>query len=106
MIELDLLRIEYGEEDWWKQPLPVARSTWKFELGKDLVPSEQIPMLPTRMRQLHSWYKIQNSAQFGARYFDEDLHKGENIVWVGFEQFYHSYQQATLDVSILTLWTM
>jgi len=58
MTELELLQIEYGE-DWWKQPLPLPPIIWKFELGKDLVAPEQIPKLPTRMRQLHSWYKMQ-----------------------------------------------
>jgi len=42
MTELDLLRIEYGE-DWWKQPLPLAPITWQFALGKDLLPPETNP---------------------------------------------------------------
>ena len=105
MTELDLLRIEYGE-DWWKQPLPLAPVTWQFALGKDLLLPKQTRMLPTRMRQLHTWYKMQNGKLFGARYLDEDLHKVGDIVWVEFEHLYHFYQQAALDVSIMTLWTM
>ena len=105
MTELELLQIEYGE-DWWKQPLPLPPIIWKFELGKDLVAPEQIPKLPTRMRQLHSWYKMQKSKLFGASYLDEDLHKGEGRVWVDFEHLYHFYQQGALDVSIMTLWTV
>ncbi|KAG2534049.1 hypothetical protein PVAP13_9NG227722, partial [Panicum virgatum] len=105
MTELELLQIEYGE-DWWKQPLPLPPITWQFELGKDLVAPEQIPKLPTRMRQLHSWYKMQKSKLFGASYLDEDLHKGEGRVWVDFEHLYHFYQQVALDVSIMTLWTV
>ena len=58
MTELELLQIEYGD-DWWKQPLPLPPITWQFEMGNDLVAPEQIPKLPTRMRQLHSWYKMQ-----------------------------------------------
>ncbi|KAG2582963.1 hypothetical protein PVAP13_6KG145212 [Panicum virgatum] len=65
MTELELLQIEYGE-DWWKQPLPLPPITWKFELGKDLVAPEQIPKLPTRMRRLHSWYKMQKK-RIGSR---------------------------------------
>ncbi|KAG2584011.1 hypothetical protein PVAP13_6KG256506 [Panicum virgatum] len=91
MTELELLQIEYGE-DWWKQPLSLPPITWKFELGKDLVAPEQIPKLPTRMRQLHSWYKMQKGKLFGASYLDEDLHKGEG--------------RGALDVSIMTLWTV
>ncbi|KAG2562468.1 hypothetical protein PVAP13_8KG074601 [Panicum virgatum] len=105
MTELELLQIEYGE-DWWKQPLPLPPIIWKFELGKDLVAPEQILKLPTRMRQLHSWYKMQKSKLFGASYLDEDLHKGEGRVWVDFEHLYHFYQQGALDVSIMTLWTV
>jgi len=52
----------------------------QFKMGKDLVEMEQIPMLPTRMRQLHSWYKKKKGVMFGVRYLDEGLRKGENIV--------------------------
>jgi hypothetical protein len=79
MIEEELLVIEHGEER-YKQPVLVAPIVWKFELGKDLVDLAQILMLPTTMRQLHSWYKTQKGAIFGARYFDKHLHKVENIV--------------------------
>jgi hypothetical protein len=75
-------------------------------MGKDLVAPKQIPKLPTRMRQLHSWYKMQKGKLFGASYLDEDLHKGEGRVWVDFEHLYHFYQQVALDVSIMTLWTV
>jgi len=70
------------------------------------VEREKIPMVPTRMRQLRSWYKTQKGAMFGVRYLDEDLHKEENIVWVKFKYLYHFYQKATLEVSTMSLWTM
>ena len=59
-------------------------------IGERSATLEQIRMLPTRMRQLHTWYKMQNGKLFGARYLDEDLHKGGDIVRVEFEHLYLS----------------
>jgi hypothetical protein len=37
---------------------------WPFRLGYDLVHPEQVPVLSTRLRQLHQWYKSQDSEMF------------------------------------------
>ena len=79
---------------------------WKFRLGYNLVELEQVPLLTTRMRQLHQWYKSQKGAMFGARYKQEHFHKGEGILWVKFEYLYEFYQKSSVDVHILALWCL
>jgi hypothetical protein len=59
-----------------------------------------------RLRQLHQWYKSQDSEMFGARYKQEHFHKGSSILWVKFEYLYEFYQLSTLDAHILALWCL
>ena len=41
-----------------KMPTTVfdERAVWRWEFGKSLLPPDDIEQLPTRMRNLHSWY--------------------------------------------------
>jgi hypothetical protein len=100
LIEEDLKKIEEGHGI---APPPLLRP---FRLENDLVHPEQVPTLPTRLRQLHQWYKSQDSESFGARYKHEHFHKGASILWVRFEYLYEFYTQSALDVHILALWCL
>jgi hypothetical protein len=86
LAEEDLKKIEEGPGI-APPPLP-----WPFRLGNDLVHPEQVPALPTRLRQLHQLYKSQDSESFRARYKQEHFHKGLGILWVRFEYLYEFYQ--------------
>ena len=103
--EEELLVIEYGE-DWWKQPLLVALLHCNVKLGKIWWSQNKSWCYPREWDSCILGTRHKKGVMFGVRYLDEGLRKGENIVWVKFKYLYHFYQKATLEVSIMSLWTM
>ena len=88
------------------QSAPLA---YKFELGKDLVDRKELRNLPTRVRDLHDWYKrLSNvgTTMFEARVPPEIYHTGEDTLWVDLEYLFNFFQKRDLDVQILSLWFM
>jgi len=42
----------------------------------------------------------------GAKITDEDFFRGEDIIWIDWEEIYQLYRQDSLDISIVTLWLL
>jgi len=88
--------------------LPKAEVAWTYKPGEDLVRPDQIPHLPTRMRQLHEWYKTQTGNMIGVFFKSSDIFKteGSATYWVEFSSLFELYQKQALDVSIMGLFTL
>ena len=70
---------------------------------------ELIPMLPTRMRELHAWYlkaSATKDVMFCARVQDRHFHRGMDDIWIEFENLYDLYHQDALDKSLLNVFCM
>ncbi|OEL30634.1 hypothetical protein BAE44_0008347 [Dichanthelium oligosanthes] len=71
--------------------------------------TKELHSLPTRMKQLHNWYKQQaklRAAMFGVRVPREIYHMDPDIMWVDFECLFTLFQKRDLDVQMLSLWTI
>jgi hypothetical protein len=54
-----------------------------------------------------NWYKGQLSVQFGARILDKQLYRGkDDSLWIQLKALSQFYQKLTLDIHIMSLWTM
>jgi hypothetical protein len=81
----------------------VAR--WKYKFRKSLVPPEVVLVLPTQMCRLHDYYMLvssRNDCMLGARIKDEDYFRGENVMWLYFEELYQLYHQDALNISFIS----
>ena len=88
--------------------LPKAKLAWTYKPGEDLVRPDQIPNLPTRMRQLYEWYKRQSGIMFGVVFKSRDIYQSEatGTYWIEFSSLFELYQRQALDVSIMGLFTL
>ena len=87
--------------------LGVAR--WKYEFRKSLVTREIVPELPMQMRRLHDYYMLVSSGgdfMLGVKIKDEDYFRGEDVIWLHFEELYQLYHQDALDISFLSTWLL
>ena len=80
-----------------------------FKLGEPLMWEELIPMLPTRMCELHAWYLKASASKdvvFCAQVQDRHFHRGMDDIWIEFENLYDLYHQDALDKSLLNIFCM
>ena len=80
-----------------------------FKLGEPLMWEELIPMLPTRMCELHAWYlkvSAKKDVMFRAQVQDRHFNRGMDDIWIEFENLYYLYHQNTLDKSLLSVFCM
>jgi hypothetical protein len=85
----------------------VAR--WKYEFRNSLVPLKVVHVLPTQMRKLHDYYMLassRNNCMLGVRIKDEDYFRGEDVMWLYFEELYQLYHQDVLDISFISTWLL
>ena len=79
---------------------------WTYKQSEDLVHPDQIPNLPTRMCQLHEWYKGQSGFMFCVVFKSSDIyHIGTDTYWIDFSSLFEFYQQQALVISIMGLFT-
>ena len=108
LTEEELQAIQTGDDD----KVEFAPLAFKYVHGKDLLEGGKkvIDKLPTRMRELHKWYKEQakkGCKQFGFILPADIFHDTqERITWVEFAALFCLFQAQNLDLRILTLWTM
>ena len=107
VLESDLTKAQLLEET----PIEVHPGANKkpFKLGEPLMWEELIPMLPTRMCELHAWYlkaSATKDVMFRARVQDRHFNRGMDDVWIEFENLYDLYHQDVLDKSLLSVFSM
>jgi len=81
----------------------------QFVLGEPLMWPELLDVLPTRMRELHTWYMkaaADGTIMIAARVKDEDLYRGAADVWIEFESLWFLYHQDALDKFLLSVFCM
>ena len=89
-----------------------ATPTMKYERGNLLVPDHEYKNLTTYMRQLHEYYMAQatETDDFGFEVIIRSPHvfhyPEEEKFDVEWECLFQLYQKRSLDVQMLTLWTM
>jgi len=85
---------------------PVADLAYQFVLGENLV--ENVRSLPTKMRNLHSWYK--NVAKTGTESMmvgvKEEHYFQEYMVMVEFSELFQLYNIRALDKAILSCYCL
>ena len=89
--------------------IPVAPVLTPFEHGKSFVTEEEEKSLGTQMFNLHRWYLRMSNDEakiFLVKYRDHDFFRGEDDLWVYFEDLYHIYYRQALDASIITIWVL
>ncbi|XP_039775654.1 uncharacterized protein LOC120643368 [Panicum virgatum] len=91
--------------------LESAPIAYKYAHGKDLLEdTKELQKLPTRMRELHNWYKEQTkngSITFGVRVPTKIYHqRNEHTMWIEFESLFYLFQKRDLDIQLLSLWTI
>lgn len=89
--------------------LPMAEVRWTYQLGRELVHPEKIKDLPTNMRLFHEWYmaeSAQGRTMFALILKDEYFHRGEEDIWLEFEDLYNFYHQDAVNVSLMSCWCL
>ena len=89
--------------------IPVAPVLTPFEHGKPFVTEEEEKSLGTQIFNLHRWYLRMSNDEgkiFGVTYCDHDFFRGEDDLWVYFEDLYHIYHRQALDASIISIWVL
>ncbi|OEL35775.1 hypothetical protein BAE44_0003206, partial [Dichanthelium oligosanthes] len=90
--------------------LEASPLAYSFTLGENLLEDAiELQSLPTKMRQLHNWYKGQAKSRtivFGVRLPKDIYHTGADQMWVPFECLFNVFQKRDLNNQILRLWTM
>ena len=85
---------------------PIAEVAYKYVLGENLV--ENVRSLPTRMRNLHTWYK--NVAKTGTDSMmvgvKEEHYFQEYAVMVEFSELFQLYNLRALDKSIVSCYCL
>ena len=98
------LTLEQATEQ--EEDISVAPVVAPFEHRKPFVTEEQEMSLVTQMFNLQRWYlRMSNDKikMFGVKYRDHDFFRGENDLWVYFDNLYHIYHRQALDASIITI---
>ena len=86
--------------------------TMKYERGNLLVPDHEYKNLTTYMRQLHEYYMAQatKTEDFGFEVIIYSTHvfryPKEETFDIEWECLFQLYQKRSIDVQMLTLWTM
>ena len=70
---------------------------------------ELLHMLPTRMHELHQWYKkssVEGHIMFATRIKYSHFHRGIDDVWIDFEYLWFLYHQDGLDKSHVSVFAV
>jgi hypothetical protein len=68
-----------------------------------------MPDLPTQIRKLHDYYMLASSNgmfMMGVTVNDEYYFRGEDAIWLNFEELYQLYHQDALNISFLSTWLL
>ena len=82
---------------------------WKYVRGQPMVKPEQIPLLSTRMYELHQWYlrevKTTDRESLMVRVKAEHYFH-EKDLWVEFQEMFQLFNQHALDKSIISCYCL
>ena len=94
------------------EELPVFKEEelrWKYVSGQPLVKPEQVPLLPTRMYDLHKWYMIEaaktDRESLMVKVKEEHYFHAKDL-WVEFEEMFQLFNQDALDKSIVNFYCL